>query len=1010
MIYRRFGLYAVAMLLAVALCQAQLDTATILGTVTDSSGAVMPGTKVQVHNMGTDATVYLTTNAEGMFIAPALPVGTYKVTASASGFKTYVQEGIRLSVSDRISLPISLAPGAVTEQVTVTGKAGLVETATAATGAVIGTHLAEDLPLNGRAIEGLMALVPGMVTMGPPSINGGSDGRLFQPGIKYLVDGGDSSQVDSDFNFGGYQSAARVTRLSVDAVGEFRMVTGLGSAEYGQSTGTVVNFISKSGTNEFHGNVFEFFRNEKLDARDFFAQNRRDIVTGNEIPGTARPAFRLNQYGGTLGGPIKKDKLFFFVDYEGVRQRLGVSQVALVFTQAFRDSLPAILQPVVAQMPLPNGPTSTTEPRVGVLTRGVSNELTEDSWTWKIDYLPTSKDRLTVRHTGNDSNTKTYYGVSDGQFRPIPALHQTAKLSYTRTISPTVLNEASLAVNRMHADTLAAGSDAVRAFPQVTFTAGGAVTFAQGSALGTVGPATFDLHTDNTAYQIYDTLSWVKGRNQFKFGMQVVRNQDNKAALPQEFVAFLSIDDFAANFPFYVMTYGWPRVGMRGTYYAAFAQDDIQVNKRLTLNFGLRYQYDTNPTESHGRVANFDPTTGTLDPRGTPMMKMPKTSFGPRFGFAYSLTQSKRTVLRGGFGLYFANMNPALAQFIPANLLDVGQDRLELFPGVGFPFPDISSAVGAQSLYAQERQWQGTYTEQWNLNLQQAIGGNTTLQVGYVGNRGLHLVGGAFGQEINPVVNPATGARRYPGFSSITNENPCCNSNYNGLQVSLTRRLANRLSFGVNYTWSHTFNEDTLTFGPAAQNPDDLRAEYSSAAFDVRHNLLFYYTYQLPDAPKIPKWFGGGWQINGITGMRSGFPINIVCGCDTAGIGAATGRPDRVSGVSIRPAEYSLPYNQLNAAAFATPATGSFGNLGANPVSGPSAYNWDFSLFKSFKLGESRRMEFRAEMFNIFNTPQFANPDGNLADPSFGQTFGTIGTGEGFGSNRQVQFALKLIF
>lgn len=999
--FRVFWIFISIMLLAPALCLAQLDNGSILGTVYDSSGAVIPGAKVVVQNLGTSATVELVTDSNGYFIAPVLPVGTYRVSATSAGFKTFVQENIRLSVADRINLSITLNPGAVTEQVTVTAEAGLVQTASSATGGVVSSRVAETLPLNGRAVEDLMVLVPGRVALGPPTINGGSDGRLFQPGLKYLVDGGDSSQIDSDFSYGGYQSASRISRLSVDALDEFRMVTSLGSAEYGQSSGTVVNFISKSGTNEFHGSLFEYFRNEKLDSRDYFNK-----------PPNRKPPFRLNQFGGSLGGPIKRDKLFFFGSYEGIRQRLGVAQIALVFTQAFRDTLAPELQPVAAMMPLPNGPVSNTEPRVAQFSRAVSNELTEDTWTAKLDYLPGPNDRITFRYNGSDSFTKTYFGVSQDQYRPIPSTHHLAKLSYTRTISPTVLNEASFAVNRLSPDTRAAGSDEVANFPQVTFTLGGAVTFGQGGELGTVGPATFDLFTDNTAYQAYDTLSWVKGRHQMKFGVQIVRNQDNKAVLPQEFVYFLNIDGFAANFPFAVQTYGWPRMGMRGTYYAGFVQDDIHVSKSVTLNAGLRYQYDTNPTESHGRVANFDPVTGTLEPRGTPMMNMPRTNFGPRFGLTFAPTQSKRTVFRAGLGLYFANLNPALAQFVPANLLDVGQNRFLLFPGVGFPFPDISSAVGAQALYSQQKEWQGTYTEQVNFNIQQAFGETMTLEVGYVGNRGLHLLPAGLGAELNPVDPPGNplGTRRYPGFATITNNLPGLNSNYNALQVSFTRRIASGLSFGSHYTWSHSFDEATLTFGTAAQDPDNLKGEYGPADYDVRHNLVFYYTYQFPKAQGIPAWLGEGWQINGITAMRSGFPINIICGCDTRGIGAATGRPDVVSGVPIRSANYDLPSNQLNRDAFATPATGSFGNAGRNLLSGPAAFNWDFSLFKIFKLAEHKTLEFRSEMFNIFNTPQFANPVGNLASPAFGGTFGTIATGSGFGSNRQIQFALRFVF
>ena len=289
-------------------------------------------------------------------------------------------------------------------------EADLAQTATSTSGGVVGSHMIETLPINGRAVTDLMAIIPGMVTRGGyPAINGASDLRIQQAGIKYVIDGGDAGTVDMDVGVPAYWSSARINKIGEDAVQEVNMVTDSYSAEYGGTTGGLINFISKSGTNEFHGSLFEFFRNEKLDARNFFATNQTDPITGAEILGSARPAFRLNQFGGSIGGAIVRDKLFFFANYEGVRQRTGVSQVALVPTQAFRDSLSADLQPVVAMLPLPNGEVSG-DPRLAFFRRGVSNALTEDSWTWKIDYQISSNDRLTFRHTGEQSTTKAYFG------------------------------------------------------------------------------------------------------------------------------------------------------------------------------------------------------------------------------------------------------------------------------------------------------------------------------------------------------------------------------------------------------------------------------------------------------------------------------------------------------------------------------------------------------------------------------------------------------------------------
>jgi hypothetical protein len=994
---RRFGIFLTIFALS-TVSLAQLDKATILGTVSDQSGAVIPNAKVVLQNMGTSVGTELTTDGTGFFIAPVLSLGKYRVTVTAPGFKTVRQEGINLSVADRLNLSIVLPPGQVAETMTVESGAELVQTATSARGDVINEQLTKDLPLNGRSVTDLMLLVPGMVASAPPTINGGADGRLFQPGLKYLVDGGDSSQIDSDFASGGYLTNARVNRVSVDAVGEFRMVTGTYSAEYGQSTGAVVNFITKSGTNAFHGGLFEFFRNEILDSRLYF----------NREP-DKKPAFRLNQFGGSLGGPIVRDKLFFFGNYEGVRQRSGIALSQYVFTDAYRATLAPELQPVVAQMPSPNGAVSPVDNRLALFTEAVSDSLREDTWTGKIDYQASAKDRVTFSYNGDDSFTKSFFGVSDGQFRPIPFTKHLVKLGYTRTISTTLLNEASFAINRLSSDPAGAGTPEARTFPQTTFVAGG-LSFGAGG-LATVGPSTFDLQVDNTAYQIYDSLSWVKGRHQLKFGAQIVRNQDNKAVLFQQFVQFLGISGpfgFETNTPFFVYTLGWPRVGMRGTYWAFFVNDDFKVSSRLTVNAGLRYQYDSTPTESQGRVANFNPATGALDTEGTPMLDAPKTNFGPRLGFALSLDKSQQSVLRGGYGIFFANLNPALAQYIPSNLPGVGQNGFALFPSVGFPFPNLSGG-SVLPVWAMKKDWNGTYTQQWNLGVQRGLGKTMVFELSYIGNRALHVLTAGNGQELNPV-DPTTGLRPYTAFASIQMQNPCCNANYHGLQASF-RRQAAAFTFGAHYTWSHAHDENTLTFAAQAQNPADLtRGEYATADYDVRHNFVFYTDYQVPKLGHFPAWLGEGWSIRGITTMRSGLPITVTCGCDPVGNGSATGRPDLVPGVPLRPADYSVPVNQINLAAFTTPV-GHFGDVRRNLLAGPAVYNTDFGVSKIFRLRESQRMEFRAEMFNIFNTPQFANPEANLASPAtFGQTFGTIATNAGFGTNRQMQFALKYNF
>jgi hypothetical protein len=673
-------------------------------------------------------------------------------------------------------------------------------------------------------------------------------------------------------------------------------------------------------------------------------------------------------------------------------------------------------------LPLPNGAISATDPRLGAFATAQSNKLTEDAWTWRVDYQISSKDRLTVRHTGDKTYAANYFGVAKDQFRPNPNTVQTGKIGYTRAISPTVWNEVAGYVNRMDAWTQNAGSEEVRSFPQVVV----------GSGVPFIGPGPWNMPVANTSYTVYDSLSWVKGRHQLKFGGQARRDWDNKGVLFQQYITFTSLTEFALNKPVSVRTEGWPRVGMRGTALSFFVQDDFKASSKLTLNLGLRYQYDTVPTESHGRFANFNFETGQLDPVGTQIMNMPTKNFSPRVGFAYSPFASKRTVFRGGAGILFASMNYSLPQWLPANIPSVGYSRVLTAidnPNlIAFPTPDLFSGPtsGVPNLQAMQRDYKMLNTYQWSFNVQQQIGAANVLQVGYVGNRTVHLLPG-YGVERNPYI-PGTTRRLYPGFGMITTQDACCSASYQGLQISLKRRFERGLSLGAHYTWSHALDDGTSIGSQAFQLPGDHSDQWASSDYDVRHNLIFYYIYEIPKAPGLPGWLGDGWQLNGITSLRTGTPFSIICSACNAGgyglqhstLGIYTGRPNVVSGVSAVPDNFDLPGNavakQVNIAAFAAPPSigpGAVapGNLGRNTMVGPSAYNWDFSLFKRFAIREEHRLEFRYEVFNLFNTPQFTNPAANISAPAtFGRSFSTQGVLGGFGSHRQMQFGLKYMF
>jgi len=965
----------------------QLDTGTIVGTVVDSSGLVIPAASVLVQNVETGSRTEATTDGSGNFVAPALRVGAYRVTVTVGGFQTHIQEGIRLSVNDRLNLSISLKPGAVTEQITIVGEAPVLETASTTLGAVVTQQQVTDLPLSGRAVDQLFALAPGVVSLGGRRSVSGQTLGLWNPGIRWLVDGGDSSQIDSDLASGGYGSAARVNRVSVDGVAEFRQVTSMYSAEYGQSAGGVVNFISRSGTNEFHGGLFHFFRNNALDAREFF----------NTKP-NPQPPFRMNQFGGTFGGPIIRDKLFFFGNYEGVRQKLGVIYNTFVFTPQFRATLDPALRSAADMLPLPNGPVSATEPRLAQLVTSRTHELNEDTWMAKVDYQATSKDRFSFRHNFNKSFNLNYFGVAEGQFRNIPSLPQTSMINYTRTFSPTVLNQFGVFLNRLDVTTEAAGTDAIRAFPQTNF----------GQGAASVGPGTWDMDVRNTSFTFLETLSWIKGSHQFKFGVQIVRMRANKLVNDQKFVTFQTLNDVALNRPFSLRTEGWPRPGVRGTQNDLYVQDDFKVNRSLTMNVGVRYKYDTTPTEAYGRIANFDVATGKVDPPGTPLFSSPKANFAPRVGLAYTPFGSQKTVIRAGYGLFHVYLNAAEVQFLPTNVAGFGnryEFNIQSDPSIkAFPFPDISRFPAATTKYAFNKDWRRAYTQQWNLNIQRSIlDQNTIVQIGYVGSNGVNLNRAIQGN----LFVPGTTFRRIPGVGSIDYQIGGSNSSYHSLQTAFKRRMSRGLQFDAYYTWSHAMDNG---FGNG-QIPWDRRAEWASADHDARHNLTFSYLYELPRFQSGPNWLLNGWQINGITSMRSGHPVTPTTNRDPFGIGVVTARANIVPGVEIRPTNYDIATNQFNIAAFAPPPNGQWGNAGRNILVGPAAFNWNMSLFKRFQVTERQRVEFRAEAFNLFNTPQFNPPSSAITSPAtFGRSLSTISASGGFGSYRQIQLGLKYNF
>ncbi len=976
--------------------KAQLESGSLFGTVTDPTGAVIVGAHVVVENTLTGARFDETTNRSGSYIAPVLPQGTYKVTVVMDGFKKAVTDRLDLSVGQRREADLVLQPGADTQTVTVTEAAPELQTGTSDVGITIEPQAVNELPQNGRSIDGLLALVPSL---------SGAGTNWFNAPLAITVDGTDSSQIDSGFTDAAYNSDARITRASLDAIEEVQIDTSNFSAEWGNSQGAIMNIVTKQGSNQFHGSAFEYVRNEAFEARNYF----------NPAPNN-KPQDRLNQFGGSLGGPVIRDKVFFFGNYEAVRQKS-----ASIFykwwepTQSYRDSIKALntsysptLYAWLQETPLPNTSDPAFDPcdigtcpgRLGYYTGSGPDTLHENTGSIRIDYQLSSKDKLSFRWNGNGSNTFQLYSPSQGDNRTVPGLLQTSRISYTKIFTPRVINEASLAWNRM-ADLDASGDQAIRQQPFI---------FSIGDGGPHIGAELFDIRVANQSFSYLDTVTWLKGNHQMRMGVQFIRDMQNKELNFQQDMVFNTLDQYTENAPFFDATLGYPMTGIRLLYENAFVQDDYKITPKLTLNMGLRYTYDTPPSEAHGQQENVNLATGQLDPEGTRTANMPMAEFQPRFGFAYRVFD--KTVLRGAAGVFYNDVNVADAQEFVDNWK--GQSRIVFDfqqPITAVPYPALG-VLFPPTVWGMMKNWRNPHSYEWNLSIQQQLTSTAALQISYVGN---HYVDLAPPIDYNQS-NLSTGIRPNSAFAGMNVWTPGTGQSYNGLQVVFNQRLTHGLILNLNYAWQHTLDFGYCNFSCSGwQNEFNLRGEYSNADSDIRHNFEADFIYQAPNVPKTPHWLGGGWQYNGILTAHTGSPFGVWTNHGAPNDTDGTQRPNLVPGVNPIPHNKSVPLNELNPLAFSLP-TGEFGDLSRNPFHGPGWINLDSSLFKNFKVRENATIQFRAEAFNTFNHPDFANPNTGLGsddpqspnfltnNPTWGQSTGTVS------GPRVLQLALRLDF
>jgi Carboxypeptidase regulatory-like domain/TonB dependent receptor/TonB-dependent Receptor Plug Domain len=1056
----------------VVLAFSQQSAGTILGTVVDSQNARIPGVNMVITNSGTGIATTVKTDSSGLYSAPSLPIGTYSVTASKDGFETVTQSPITLTVGRSAVVDITLPVGQVSSQVQVEADAPVVETSSSSVSYLIGEKEVRDLPLNGRNLMQLTLLAPGVQPVPQENTEGastivpfgfGSPQRFSIAGGRpqgqlYLIDSTDTAGV-----WGNGTGANLVgTTLGVDAIAEFEVLTNTYSAVYG-GNGAVVNAALRSGTNNLHGSAYEFLRNSALDARNYF-----DPLTG------ALP-FKRNQFGATLGGPIRKDKTFFFVNYEGLRQELTVPVITTVPDANFRNGFLPCAQAVgfpcnpttglanvgvnpniagyLNTYPAPNGISlgNGTAQNVSDLNHPVS----ENFGVVKLDQTLGSKDLLTASYLIDDASLTAHP-------QPVLTDNDTQRNQYftieeRRTISSTMVNVAHFSIVQSNIKVLTQNVPSLALYDGSQYP----------GTIGVVGLSTIGGNDDAkellTRFTWRDQLTFSKGRHTFTAGFEAARRYID-ANIPiinggsvvynplgplSSFAAFLTNTPLAfAGVPLDASN---SHRDLRYWTFFPYIQDKWQVSPRLTLNLGLRYDYETNPVEKYDNLYTL---TNPLINTGfthvpNAFASNPTThNVNPRVGFAWDVFGDGKTSLRGGFGIFAdlpLDMQVTISYLFNPPIYDV---QTILFPTIPNPFSGGGMTVGlpGSAQLTDYNTNRNPYIMEYNLNIQHQLTNNTILTLGYLGSRANHLY---IGQETNAClatstlpdgtivrnyVSTATCPTVNPALGNVVDRFPVGTSNYSSLQVAVERSFASNFQFRSAYTWSkcldygsyYTGNDSIgpngQTFGLQTGNLANINynIDHGPCDYDLRSNFTNNLVYQLPFHGNRLK---DGWQLSTIVSLHSGTPFSVFDGIDQANVGqagaAANGeRPNRVTGASDTSGGIrftSLGVVGYNASAFQLQPSGVFGDLTRNTLTSPGVFEWDLALSKVVKISERMGLQLRAEAFNLTNHTNFGfpnaqlytgvNPDGTgVANPSAGLITTTATT------SRQLQFSAKFTF
>jgi len=997
------------------------STGTVHGTVTDQQGATVVGAKVTARNIATGIERTTESDNAGGYSLPSLPIGTYRIEVKAEGFEASVLESLTLNVSQDVEQNIQLKVGVMTQQVTVTSEAPMVDSSTTTVGQVIDDRTVQDIPLNGRHFVDLGLLVPGTVT--PPQ-NGFLTAPLRGQG-SFAIDTAGNREDTTNFMINGVNlndmAQNQITfQPSISTVQEFKVDNSTFNAQYGRNSGSIVNIATRSGTNTWHGEAFEFFRNDIFDARNFF------VPTIGE--------FRRNQFGGDLGGAIKKDKAFLFFSYEGTRQRQGVPLNSGVLSDAQRA---AVTDPAAKQLlqfiPEPNSFINGRSAFVG----SASAPVNIDQWTLNVSYNLGSNDRLNGYYAfqKDQRNEPTLQGNTIPDFGDTRQSHrQIFTLNETHTFGASLVNEARLGFNRIFIQFspiqdlnpatlgIAEGLNQNLALPQITISDIG---------LNFGGPAGFPQGRGDTTYVGSDTLSYLHGKHSFDFGGEFRTFLNNNFTDTAGTITFASTSLFEkGGVSSFSNTIGPVSSSLATKSVGAFVTDNYKIKPGLTLDLGFRYDINTPPSERYNRYVVFDPTTDQLVQTGH-IYDTNTHNFEPRVGFAWDPFHDGKTVLRGAYAILYDQPvtnsvtgptgNPPLAVPVAA------QSNTGAIP-LGNPLA-FAAAAGSIAPSTINQHFREPYVQDWNLNVQRQITPTLGILVGYFASKGTHL---RISDNINEIVN---GVRPFPALSlnspidpglklnNISNIDGVGNSSYQALWVTANKRVGHSLQFNASYTFSKSIDYNSLSSqGVVVQDSNNLVNDRGISDFNATHRFVINWIYDLP--------FKGnrlveGWQISGITQYQTGNPLNLVVGGVSGFTGNTTLRPDVIGPITNIGSPNQWFGNIVcdprlgpcaAGAVFEIPVSPSgvfhFGDLGRNVIIGPGFSDTDFSLSKSTRILESYRIEFRADFFDIFNHANFGQPGGTVALNS--TTFGVV-TNTRFqpgdsGSSRQIQFALKFKF